>query len=121
MDMARPRLGGSESSAVNTQDAARLGVPDTGGAQITRDWRAALRGLETWRVGSDHTRTTAKAAWVGGGLAGEQNPTIPLFTYLPNLTLPSDIFEVKISSARCVVCGARLTRSSRFFPLGNYL
>ena len=96
MERARPRLGGPESSEANTQDAARLGVPYTGGAQINQDWRAALRKLEAWRVGSGHTRITAKAAWFGGGMAGEQNPTIPLFAYLPNLIPTSDIFEVKI-------------------------
>ena len=66
-EVVRPRLGGPESSAANTQDTARLGVPYTGGAQITVDWRTALRGLGAWRVGSCHARTTAKAVWSGGG------------------------------------------------------
>jgi hypothetical protein len=39
----------------------------TGGAQITGDWRTALRATRTWRVGSSHTQTTAEAAWFGGG------------------------------------------------------
>jgi len=34
MEVARPRLGGPESGAANTQDTARLGVPYTGGAPI---------------------------------------------------------------------------------------
>ena len=120
MEMTQPKLGGPESSAANTQDTARLGVPYTGGAQITGDWRAALRSLEAWQAGSGHTRSTAKAAWFGGG-GWEAEPHPPPFYRLPKLILPSDIFGVKISSARCVVCGARLTRSARFFSLGNYL
>jgi hypothetical protein len=43
MEVARPRLGGPESGAANTQDTARLGVPYTGGTQITVDWRTVLR------------------------------------------------------------------------------
>ena len=41
--------------------------PFTHTSQTTEDWRAALRGLEAWRVGSSHTLPTAKAAWFGGG------------------------------------------------------
>jgi hypothetical protein len=50
-----------------TGGAAGWGLPYTGGAQTTEDWRAAWRGLEAWRVGSSHTLPTAKAAWFGGG------------------------------------------------------
>lgn len=64
-------------------------------SQTTGDWRAALRATRTWRVGSGHTLPTAKAAWFGGGLAGVQDPTLPLFSYLLGLISPSDIFEVK--------------------------
>jgi hypothetical protein len=74
MERTQPNLGGPESGEANTQDAARLGVPYTGGAQINQDWRAALRGLEAWRVGSGHTRTTAKAAWFGAGWTGCVRP-----------------------------------------------
>ena len=80
MEVARPRLGGPESGEANTQDTARLGVPYTGGAQITVDWRAALRGLEAWRVGSSHTRTTAKAAWFGGGAEAMEPQSVNLET-----------------------------------------
>jgi hypothetical protein len=44
-------------------------------------------------------------------------PTLPLFPVFRKLIPPSDIFEVKISSARRVACDVRLTRSSRFFLL----
>ena len=79
MERARPRRGGPESSAANTQDAARLGFPYTERHQVNQAWRTALRATRTWRVGSGHALPTTKAAWFGGGLAGMSNPTQPLF------------------------------------------
>ena len=52
MERTRPRLGGPESSAANTQDTARLGVPYTGGFQLTVDWRRTWRWLEARQAGS---------------------------------------------------------------------
>ena len=74
----------------------RLGAAWRWRGQNSVEWRAALRGLEAWRVGSGHARTTAKAAWFGGGGPGGVHPTLPLLTYIPNLIPPADIFEVKI-------------------------
>ena len=66
MEMARPRLGGPESSAANTQDAARLGVPYTEGAQINQDWRAALRATRPWQAGTIQAQPPLKAGWTWG-------------------------------------------------------
>jgi hypothetical protein len=69
MEMRRPKLVWLESGAVNIQDTARLGFPYTADGQ---------------------------SCVVRGRLAGKQNPTLPLFSEIPNLIPPSDIFEVKI-------------------------
>ena len=64
-EVARPRLGGPESGAANTQDTARLGVPYTGGAQITVDWRRIWRWLEAWQAGRSHSLTPFKPLETG--------------------------------------------------------
>ena len=39
--------------------------PFTHTSQTTEDWRAALRGMEAWRVGSSHALPTAKSHMSG--------------------------------------------------------
>jgi hypothetical protein len=89
------RLDGAERDMAEAGDAAGWDCPCTGGAQNNQDWRAAWRSLEAWRVGSGQTRTTAKAAWFGGG-GRDAEPHPPPFYRLPNLIRPPDIFEVKV-------------------------
>ena len=69
MHWRRSNHRGLESGAACDQDVARWEQPYTEGAQ---------------------------SCVVQGRLAGMRNPTLPLFTYLPKLIPPSDIFEVKI-------------------------
>ena len=65
MQWRRSNHWGAESGAANTQETARLGVPCTGGFQLTVDWRRTWRALEAWQAGSCHSLTPFKPLETG--------------------------------------------------------
>ena len=81
MEKRRPRLVWLENGSPFTKRVAGWERPCTHNSQTRVDWRTALRGLEARRIGGCHTRSTAKAAWFGGGWPGSRTPPSPF--YLP--------------------------------------
>ena len=79
MHWRRGRLGAAIHSHLSNHRGLESGVAWTGG--VARWEQPCTEG--------------AQSCVVRGRLAWKQDPTLPLFTYIPNLIRPSDIFEAK--------------------------
>jgi hypothetical protein len=94
--------GGLEEDTAQAEGVAGWEQPCTGGAQITVDWRTALRGLGAWRVGSCHPLVALNAVWFGALVAKSVS--------LPNAWLL--LFLGAHSFTRCLIAYP----TSPFFP-----